>query len=278
MLMTAATLLARSAGGVPAHTRHADPGALLKAFARDINRAAGRGVDGTEDATLARCTVKQFGAGWGEHALCDHPPRAPCVFHSYGVSADYSFDAQVANEWGCSGVASDPSIDHPSHIHPRVTFHNFAARTLDAAADAGWQHVVTMPGLRRFLRHRRLSVLKVDCEGCEYAIAEDVLREDPRFFRHVDQVAIEIHLAQKWAATDKHVHNLGRLYGLATAAGLRVVHATVTGCAPTDEATGCHPAFVAAGFACGAGEMCQNVLLARGVERHKIEQDRLNRM
>ena len=161
-------------------------------------------------------------------------------------------------------MAADPSVDHPSHIHPRVTFHNFAARTLDAEADAVWQHVVTMPGLRRVLGHRRLSVLKVDCEGCEYAIAEDVLREDPTFFRHIDQLAIEIHLARKWAVTKEHVDNLGRLYGLATAAGLQVVHAVVGGCNPNDEATGCNPAFLAAGFACGDREMCQNVLFARG--------------
>jgi hypothetical protein len=264
MLTFAAVLLARCAGSVPGHTRHADPSALLKAFAGDINHAAGRSVRGQGEPTPAWCTLKRFGSAWGEHALCERPPRTPCVFHSYGISNDYSFDTQVANDWGCSGVAVDPSVDHPSHIHPRVTFHNFAARTLDAAGDAVWQHVVTMPGLRRFLGHRQLSALKIDCEGCEYAIAEDVLREDPHFFRHVDQVAIEIHLSRKWAATNAHADNLGRLYDLVTAAGLRVAHATVTGCAPEYEALGCHPAFVAAGFACDPGEMCQNVLLARG--------------
>lgn len=36
-----------------------------------------------------------------------------------------------------------------------------------------------------------LMPTQMDCEGCEYALARDVLAEDPAFFHHVSQFAVE---------------------------------------------------------------------------------------
>ena len=40
-----------------------------------------------------------------------------------------------------------------------------------------------------------------DCEGCEFAFARDILREDPDFLKHVDQLSIETHVSKAWMTT-----------------------------------------------------------------------------
>ena len=163
-----------------------------------------------------RCKIVGMGVAYGEHSLCaELKPRGPCTFYSYGIQQDYTFDTAMADDWGCKGVALDPSVTHPSKLHRKVTFHNIAARTMDATEDSQWDLVTTVPGLKKFLRHDRIDVLKMDCEGCEYALAQDILLEDPDFLRTVDQLAIEIHVSRKWLKTEAHAHHLGMLYALA---------------------------------------------------------------
>ena len=79
-----------------------------------------------------------------------------------------------------------------------VTFHNIAASTIKANIDAKKSNeewwTTTVPALKRFLQLDRIPILKMDCEGCEYAIARDVLLEEPLFFHSVDQFTFEAHL------------------------------------------------------------------------------------
>ena len=45
----------------------------------------------------------------------------------------------------------------------------------------------------------KLNVLKIDCEGCEVALARDMLREDQIFFiTWSDQISIETHVTKTW--------------------------------------------------------------------------------
>ena len=143
------------------------------------------------------------------------------------------------------------------------TIHNIAARTMDATEGARWDLVTTVPGLKKFLRHDRIDVLKTDCEGCEYALAQDILLEDPGFLRKVDQLAIEIHVSPKWLKTETHAHHLGMLYSLAKDSGLKLVETVFGGCHLDDEARGCHSVLQEAGFPCQSGMMCNNLLFAR---------------
>lgn len=52
-------------------------------------------------------------------------------------------------------------------------------------------------GLKKFLRYDRIEVLKMDCAGCEYALAQDILLEDPNFLHSVDQLGIAIDVSQQ---------------------------------------------------------------------------------
>ena len=217
------------------------------------------------------CQKQLFGQGWGGHALCtygngERMSRDPqrCFFYSFGISNDYTFDRDLAGR-GCTGYALDPSVTYPSRLLPGVQFMEVAATALDDGKPVPWTTVSSVPSLMRWLRHDRVTVLKMDCEGCEFAIAEDVLREDPMMFHRVDQYAVEVHVPQRFMATPRHVHNYAVLLRLLREAGLVLVEAAMSGCSPDDESTGCLPVLAEAGYPCAIGKfvMCQNFLFAR---------------
>jgi hypothetical protein len=145
------------------------------------------------------------------------------------VQTDYSFDTDVADTWGCRGFAADPTIIHNSTLHPKVTFHNVAANSPSAANSPGWLHT-SVPALRQWLRHDRVAVLKMDCEGCEYSIAGDVLLEDPTFFNRVDQFSVEVHWSRMWLQGTSDMYALSALLDLLAGAGLQLFHADLTPC------------------------------------------------
>ena len=49
-----------------------------------------------------------------------------------------------------------------------------------------------------------VDILKIDCEGCEVAMERDIIREDPRFLFHVDQISIKTHVTKTWIKTREH--------------------------------------------------------------------------
>ena len=243
--------------------------AELRTFTGEITRVQ------KKDAVLP-CTLRMFGSGMGEHTLCTFgdDPRAItrndratspcCVFYSFGISQDYSFDRELA-ELGCFGYALDPSVTYPSRLLPGVQFMQVAATAIgnDGTGPSMWDTVSSVPSLYRWLRHERVHVLKMDCEGCEFAIAQDVLRENPTFFHNVDQFAVEVHVPKIFMKTAYHAHNYALLLRQLREAGLELVHAHITGCHPDDEKSGCQPALAEAGYPCGPVKMCQNFLFAR---------------
>jgi len=179
------------------------------------------------------------------------------------ISKDYSFDVDVAQQWGCQGFAADPTVIHPSKLHPNVTFHSIGAKMQTASA---FSVVTSMPSLRKWLGHSHVSVLKMDCEGCEYSLGEDIALEDPAFFRHVDQFAIEVHVSKTWLETQDALYSLGLIYFFLAEAGLKLQHAEIQGCAPEKEMIGCMDELVEMGYPCGLRKSCHNYLFAREVE------------
>jgi hypothetical protein len=60
----------------------------------------------------------------------------------------------------------------------------------------------------------------MDCEGCEYSLAGDVLAEDPTFFSRVDQLAIEGQWSRVWMKSKSELFATARLLELLADAGL----------------------------------------------------------
>lgn len=234
----------------------------LKSFAKQV-----RTPNGSREQI---CQVVKVGDGWGGHDLCKPVPRH-CTFYSFGISKDYSFDVQMAEDFSCHGFAADPTVTHPSKLHKLVTFHQIGAKmlTVDRAPgrdpkgnQASW-FSTSMPRLMKWREDERVDVLKMDCEGCEYSLAKDVAFEDPLFFEKVGQFAVEIHVTKVWLKSAEHLYSLGRLLQQLESAGLRLAHSEITSCAPKDEAAGCMDELADIGLPCGRRNSCHNFLFAR---------------
>jgi len=210
------------------------------------------------------CTgSKSIGSGWGGHHLCTNLLEniSTCNFLSFGIARAYSFDKDLADHFNCHGFAADPTINHPSNLHSNITFHNIGANILKPSKEfksgpVWW--ITSVPLLRKALGIKHINVLKMDCEGCEYALARDIARDDPTFFNHVDQFAVEIHLAKEWLDSDETFYYLGLLYKQLSDAGFRCHDVRQSSCSMKDERSGCFNKLV-----CGGINNCHNYLFAK---------------
>lgn len=200
-----------------------------------------------------KCNVSKFGTQWGTHQLCELPiPPKDCVFLSFGIHRDYSFDLDLAKRWKCRGFASDPTVTHRSHLHDLVTFHNIAAKTLhpnqeQSNAKVPWW-IATVPATKKFLNIHRINVLKMDCEGCEYSLPRDILLEDPDFFSTVDQFTFEVHLNKLWLNDMESFYYFAMLFKLLEKAGLILMGSSIGGCGWDKEETESFQALIDVGF------------------------------
>jgi hypothetical protein len=226
------------------------------------------------------CEMVEFSQG---HALCGPPPTGEnnCTFISFGINDDPSFDVKLAEDWNCRGFAGDPTVPHPSKLHPRVTFHNVGAsmisdneeRKIDKGGTEDWWST-SMPKLRFWLGVEHINILKLDCEGCEYALARDILREDPDFLKHVDQISIETHVTRTWMNTQEELYYFALHFALLEEAGFKLEWSDVFGCSKRHEVEGCMEELGQYGFPCGydpwpgkktvvLGRSCQDFLWKR---------------
>ena len=161
----------------------------LKRFSFD---AAQLRRNGTILFSSTGCKLQAVGSNWGRHYLCKYlPAQQPCYFISVGISRDYSFDRSLYNNFGCHGLALDPTVNYMANLTDGVIF--LKAGVNSPKKDSNWVSY-SVPSLRRWLGNRNLFALKMDCEGCEYSLADDIITEDIHFFRHVYQFNLEIHV------------------------------------------------------------------------------------
>lgn len=112
-----------------------------------------------------------------------------------------------------------------------------AANSYDPDDVAQFALKASVPALRKLFGHDHIAVLKMDCEGCEYALARDILEDDPVFSRHVDQFAVEVHYSKIWLKDNRHLQGLAALMELLEDAGLQLVHVLIESCSSTDQAS-----------------------------------------
>lgn len=213
------------------------------------------------------CEAKEVGRGWGGHHLCTDllAKSNTCEFISFGIAGDYSFETGLSNNFNCHGFAADPTVSYPTNIVKNVTFHQMGANILNANMelknnDEGLWWITSVPMLRKALGLDRIDILKMDCEGCEYALARDIVRDDPSFFDHVDQFVVEVHLAREWLNTTETLYYYGILLKKLADAGLRLHDAECLGCSAEHTKTGCMESLPI----CGRNpNMCHNYLFAR---------------
>ena len=234
---------------------------------RDFKQMKGEIVHGT-------CPAVLIGTG---HKLCGPPPPkdSPCVFFSFGINDDASFDRELAEQWNCRGLAGDPTVDHPSRLHPKVTFHNLGAtilsdneeRLINKGGTEDWW-TTSMPKLKDFLGLDHVHVIKLDCEGCEVAFARDILAEDPTFLHHVDQLSIETHVTKTWISSSEQLYYFGLQFPLLEEAGFQLELSNIFGCSKRHEDPGCLQELLDMQFPCGFKPWPGHPNVVRGYSCH----------
>ncbi|KAJ1417675.1 hypothetical protein B484DRAFT_400741 [Ochromonadaceae sp. CCMP2298] len=226
-------------------------------------------------AKIKDCTVKRYGEISGYHFVCNNlrPVNTSCVFYAYGVSSDWTFDDELSRSWDCRGILMDPSVNYKAILTERLLFFSLGATMLrgERGGAGAWQGEVDPNGwltaapseLMRMLGHESIAVLKMDCEGCEYAIVPDLVRSNPDFFKSVTQFAVEVHLSRNWIKSPQHTFNLGMLFHILFKEGYYLVAADIGACAPADESKGCPSELTDLSFPCGQRQMCQEYTFAR---------------
>lgn len=120
----------------------------------------------------------------------------------------------------------------------------------------------SVPKLQKWFGHP-LYVLKMDCEGCEYVLADDVLNHNPHFFDYIYQFNIEIHTPNAIMTQDEHTYGLGRLYRILKLSGMLLQDYDEGFCANWQLRRGFQPSLLKTKFPTHPG--CQSFLFTRNI-------------
>lgn len=167
-----------------------------------------------------QCAVETHGQGTAAYVVCPLGLGADSVVYSCGVGNDVSFDRSLIARHGLTLQAFDPTPQSAAFVAgqalpPQFRFHPWAVAdrdgplTLHALRPSPSPHYLpatvldfnrpeserwTVRALRLStimtqLGHRRIDLLKLDIEGAEYGVLDDLLREQ----LDVRQIVLEFH-------------------------------------------------------------------------------------
>jgi FkbM family methyltransferase len=161
--------------------------------------------------------LQRFGSEFGGYCLDESLVSSRSVVYSLGIGDDISFDLSLIARVGAEIHAFDPtpqvaswlagqSLPTQFHFHPagiaghdgQELFHlpsrrEWISHSLLPARQYSVESI-TLPVMRlstamRVLGHRRIDVLKMDIEGAEYAVIEEIVREQIP----IEQLLVEFH-------------------------------------------------------------------------------------
>jgi FkbM family methyltransferase len=146
--------------------------------------------------------------------ICPRGLGESSIVYSAGVGGDVSFERALVEKFGCEVWLLDPSrvgietMKRKENRHARMRFAPLAlvgggerrearARVAPdgyvsaaaAAADTGIVPAISLDRLMRLNGHSRIDLLKMDIEGFEYGVLEQILRDRIP----VGQICVELH-------------------------------------------------------------------------------------
>lgn len=213
---------------------------------RLLDRLTGRHLPFVPEVAMESVTL---GTTYGAHTVCLHGLGSSSVVYSFGVGEDASFDLELIERTGLTVYAFDPTPRSIAWVESTRMPANFTLHAVGLAAYDGvariWppddpdhvSHSLLEPSsasraaievpvhrletLMRRLGHARLDVLKMDVEGAEYDVIDDIVGSGVQ----VDQILVEFHHHMRnvpLAQTRRAVEAL-------RSAGFRIFHVSQSG-------------------------------------------------
>ena len=153
-------------------------------------------------------------AGDGGKWVCD-PHRylgENCLVYSFGSNNEFSFEEAVHHfNPHCEIHTFDPFVSKPINKPQYVNFHPWGIAAHDSAAGS----IYSLPAIMQRLGHTNVSILKIDCEGCELDVFNT--HDFPSQGGAVQQILMEVHFGGK----PERVH---RLFNFLTESGYAIVN------------------------------------------------------
>lgn len=180
-----------------------------------------------------KCQKVLSDASIGEHGLCQTDvlmnalENGNCLVYGVGIADDWNFEKAMAKR-GCEVHAFDPTIDKPPTDEPSLPNLHFHRWGLAGKTEHDGTHEVrgtlsgkktttqpmfTLEDMMRELGHsgRELTVLKVDCEGCEWNALPVV---PSTLWSKIDQMSLELHYSDGLMLdTTEQIHKAATLAG-----------------------------------------------------------------
>jgi len=213
---------------------------------RAIRRALGRDV---QFAVQARVPAERHGSEYGGWWICPTGLDASAVVYSLGIGTDITFDLSLTQTFGVAIHAFDPTPGSIDYLKARelpkgyswhqfgVAGHDGPARFFPPANPAHISHTLLprdqtdaqaievevrrLSTIMRDLGHQAIDVLKMDIEGAEYDVLDEIVeRRLP-----VRQILVEFH--HRFPGIG--VHRTRRAVQALNAAGYRIFFAADSG-------------------------------------------------
>lgn len=139
---------------------------------------------------------------WFRRAVAASSKR--CLVYSVGIRQVYAAEA-LYGSLGCEVFAFDcTSTNLAKVLAPNVTFYPWCVGDATLELQVGDGAVLneqssgifkTLPEIMKELGHtdRELTVLKMDCEGCEWRALVEVAAAYPKMFGHIGMIFLELH-------------------------------------------------------------------------------------
>ena len=172
---------------------------------------------GVDRRSQVQRDVWVLGTEYGAHAVCGDGIGENSVMYSVGLGEDISFDLALIERTGITVHGFDPTprslawlgeqeLPPTFHVHPEGLAHydgtasfsppvdpaHISHTLLDRPETAGRSIEVQVRRLRSLmasLEHERLDILKLDIEGAEYEVIDEVLESGVE----VEQLLLEFH-------------------------------------------------------------------------------------
>jgi hypothetical protein len=156
--------------------------------------------------------------------LCEdyvsHNADQDCLVYTFGIANEWDFEDWIGSK-GCEVHAHDPTTRfkeiHEGHEATNVHFH-YEGLGIPGETATNLMHYGDMGGPMKTLgalwrehghAQRRISILKIDCEGCEFEAFHQLAVNEPEVMSQVCTIIMELHFSETLQM--KSAHQLKRM-------------------------------------------------------------------